>query len=439
MKVLIFLPFFIFHFGFGQEPININLLYNDGSVVIRDSFKHWYYDEKIKSVEIKNFDISYNQNREIISKTTSNFPFSDDAVYEFYRNGKLKTEILLSHHGALIDSTISYTYNDNESLSSIKLKNNKNNAELMLQFEYDSTNILRKINEIEKSNKLIGTHNFQYNDVGALFKIEGVSGDNEKKYTRRFFYNDMDKLVKEEYMTADSSFIQVTISGLEVDGFELHSTYYIVNADTLAYVEFRIRKQGKKMEIVTNEGLSLYDLLIYNSTIEDSISQIVLINENSVIIGEINYEYDEAGNQTKIIEMTYNDQGVLTSKNEKFLDENGNILKEVEDLFDGGKESKIIREYFYKDTAQIIKKIDTRYDNKGRLLYTYIEEYKYHQNGNRMNYTHTKNDKKGKIISVLKEINYDESGNIAEEIKYEYNSYGGRAYETTYKYEYYNE
>lgn len=152
------------------------------------------------------------------------------------------------------------------------------------------------------------------------------------------------------------------------------------------------------------------------------------------------YKYDEDG---RIIYKSYENNGIVTSKQENEYGEDGNIIKEILTNYDSDTGKKIyekISKYTYDENGNLIKydffsregkevenlRWKREYDEDGRgtgfYLYdnektaSYKSKTEYDENGWVISYKSY--DKKGNVL-VRKETEYDESGKVIKENYYD--------------------
>jgi antitoxin component YwqK of YwqJK toxin-antitoxin module len=185
-------------------------------------------------------------------------------------------------------------------------------------------------------------------------------------------------------------------------------------------------------------------------------------DENGVITSQCEYEYDEYGNKTKVVN-TNGDGSVTVVQYTREYDDNNNILKETSYNEDGTSEEAY--EATYYSSGEIKERTNYyngvigdyyEYDENGNSLLHisyydgeeyYRYAYEYDQNGNEIKSTCTTED--GETVTtyeyasnntLLHEVSYYSDGTVKEDITYD--SYGNAIsdiyygeYESDYSYE----
>jgi RHS repeat-associated protein len=243
------------------------------------------------------------------------------------------------------DSSVTYTYDSSNRITRVNY-----NTERFLEFTYDSSG--RRSRMVDQDGF---TTNYSYDSLGRLKSLADATGANIITYS----YDNVGRLGRED--NGNGTF---TTYSYDLAGQLVELVNYKSDATVNSYYYYAYDNTGRRISMTTLDGVTTYGY--------DPIGQLTLVNLPNGRI--IEYQYDAAGNRTKV-----RDSGID-------IDYSTNILDQYTRLGDAT--------YAYDADGNLISKsVDSNtwtytYDSEHRLIASVTPEgnwsYEYDALGNRI-------------------------------------------------------
>jgi len=261
-----------------------------------------------------------------------------------------------------------------------------------------------------------------YNEEGKIIREEQYIIGNELDYILTNEYNEKGKLASTSQYDGDKSLVQKTDFFYDKEDVLIQQDNYY-GENSLAYTQKFEYENGLLTKLDAYEkGKFIFTEKKY------------FYNERNLLEKEI--EYDEDGNEVYVTTLTYNQDGLLDTKEREEVMAKDLRVYEYEYDARQNKTKELI--YNYEDV--LIAKICYRYDEEGKLLEKEEEDLDHYQ---KMNYTYNgKNlckietfNQDEKMISWT-EYTYDEQDTILSSIHYGIDEMDENAYRPRMEYHY---